>query len=114
MSKPVACLFELLVWDSETRAWTSKMMGREPSMITVKAEPACSELRLKNLEDMSVAETKPSERISKTPISLVGPKRFLKPLRILSSWDESPSKYKTVSTICSSTLGPAIEPSFVI
>jgi len=35
-------------------------------------------------------------------------------LKILSSLLASPSKYKTVSTICSKILGPAIEPSLVI
>ena len=61
-----------------------------------------------------MASRSPLLLISNIPTSFVLPKRFLNPLRSLSSEFKSPSKYRTVSTICSSTLGPAIEPSFVI
>jgi len=45
--------------------------------------------------------------------SLTAPKRFLTALKILNRPSRSPSKYKTASTICSRTLGPASEPSLV-
>src|SRR5438034_3701984 len=55
----------------------------------------------------------PSSPMAKTPISSAEPKRFLVARSRRSSWRRSPSRYSTVSTICSRTLGPAIEPSFV-
>src|SRR5438034_5319936 len=55
----------------------------------------------------------PSSPMAKTPISSAEPKRFLVARSKRSSWRRSPSRYSTVSTICSRTLGPAIEPSFV-
>ncbi len=51
--------------------------------------------------------------ISKTPTSSVAPKRFLVVLKSLKVPNFSPSKYKTVSTICSKVFGPATEPSLV-
>ena len=57
--------------------------------------------------------TSPSLFISNTPISFVEPKRFLTPRSILYDSYLSPSKYSTVSTICSKVRGPATAPSFV-
>ena len=56
----------------------------------------------------------PRSFISKTPISLVDPKRFLPALSILNEVLRSPSKYRTQSTICSRTFGPAMLPSLLI
>ena len=80
----------------------------------VIAEPLVALPRVKNLLAILLAGINPPCVISKIPTSLVEPKRFLKPRSILSSREESPSKYSTTSTICSKILGPAIEPSFVI
>ncbi len=55
----------------------------------------------------------PASAMAKTPISSVPPKRFLVARRIRYWWLRSPSKARTVSTICSSTRGPAIAPSLV-
>ena len=92
LSKPVAWRLGLGAWVSLTRACTSRMIGREPSMITVNADPGCDFERLKKREEISLADTRPCAAISKTPISLVGPKRFLKPRRMRSSCELSPSK----------------------
>ena len=46
-------------------------------------------------------------------ISFTDPNLFLMDLIILCVEELSPSKYNTVSTMCSSILGPAIAPSFV-
>ncbi|OQC28362.1 MAG: hypothetical protein BWX71_00878 [Deltaproteobacteria bacterium ADurb.Bin072] len=51
--------------------------------------------------------------ISKTPISPDVPKRFLDVLTIRYAPVSSPSNDSTVSTICSSILGPATSPSLV-
>ena len=55
----------------------------------------------------------PSLHISNTPISLVEPNRFFTARSSRYEACRSPSKYRTVSTICSSTRGPATTPSFV-
>ena len=41
----------------------------------------------------------------------MGPYRFLMPLTSRKAWCRSPSMYITVSTMCSSTLGPAMSPA---
>ena len=56
---------------------------------------------------------RPRSAISKTPISLVDPNRFLTARKTRYAWWRSPSKYRTVSTRCSSTRGPASAPSLV-
>ena len=43
--------------------------------------------------------------------SSVGPYLFLMPLTSRKAWWRSPSIYMTVSTMCSSTLGPAMSPA---
>ena len=55
----------------------------------------------------------PLSVISKTPSSLVEPNRFFSDRRSRSPSCRSPSKYSTVSTMCSRTLGPARAPSLV-
>ncbi len=54
----------------------------------------------------------PSPAISKTPISLTEPNRFLVARTIRKTWSRSPSNDNTVSTVCSSTRGPATVPSW--
>ena len=66
-----------------------------------------------NMSDGFTISHIPSSCISNIPISFVEPNLFFTPLNILYEKYLSPSKYKTVSTICSNTLGPAIFPSFV-
>ena len=56
---------------------------------------------------------RPRSVISKTPISSVGPKRFLTARRMRKWWPVSPSNDTTASTMCSTTRGPAIWPSLV-
>ena len=55
----------------------------------------------------------PAPVISKTPSSLTAPKRFFTARTTRCEWCFSPSKYSTVSTMCSSAFGPARLPSFV-
>ena len=54
--------------------------------------------------------SRPSSVILKTPISSTLPNRFLIARRMRWSSIPSPSKYRTVSTMCSSVFGPAIPP----
>ena len=56
---------------------------------------------------------RPSFSMQKTPISFVEPCLFLTALKILYEVWLSPSKYNTVSTMCSKTFGPAIAPSLL-
>ncbi len=51
--------------------------------------------------------------MANTPISLTAPKRFLMARTSRKLLWVSPSKYSTVSTMCSSTRGPASAPSLV-
>ena len=51
--------------------------------------------------------------MANTPISLTAPKRFLMARTSRKLECVSPSKYSTVSTMCSSTRGPASAPSLV-
>jgi hypothetical protein len=55
----------------------------------------------------------PFSVIAKTPISLTAPKRFLTARTRRKLECVSPSKYRTVSTMCSITRGPASAPSLV-
>ncbi len=60
-----------------TRACTSTSRARVPSRGTVTAEPALAAWRsLKNAAEGLGTWRNPSASISKTPISLVDPKRF--------------------------------------
>ncbi len=56
---------------------------------------------------------RPRSVIANTPISLTAPKRFLNARTRRKLECVSPSKYSTVSTMCSSTRGPARLPSLV-
>ena len=103
---------EKLVGD--TSACNSIRMGRVPSRLATTTEPVAFCGRSdKNHADGLATSCRPASVISKTPISLVDPNRFLTARRIRYAWLFSPSKYSTVSTMCSSVLGPAIAPSLV-
>ncbi len=67
----------------------------------------------KNISDGFFTSVKPALFISKTPISLVEPNLFFTARKIRYIENLSPSKYNTVSTICSKTRGPASVPSLV-
>ena len=67
-----------------TSAWTSTSSGREPSIAQRIAEPGA--LRVASATkraEASSTSTRPSSRISKTPASLVEPKRFLSARSVL-------------------------------
>ena len=101
--------------DDVTSAWTSTKSGLLPSMLEIMIEPGESAGRSdKKMSDGFSTPTRPSGSISKTPISGVEPKRFFIALKIRYECPFSPSKYITVSTMCSSDFGPAIAPSLVI
>ena len=98
-----------------TSACTSAGSGRRPSITTVTAVPGTGgpPNRARNSPDGSAIPTMPSSRSSKQPTSSAGPKRFFTPRTIRSVECLSPSNDSTTSTRCSSTRGPAIEPSLV-
>jgi|GEM_PF-3711613 len=56
---------------------------------------------------------RPFSVMANTPISFTAPKRFLMARTKRKLLCVSPSKYSTVSTMCSSTRGPASAPSLV-
>ena len=113
-SSPVVVRLALPNIVGVTKAWISTKIGRLPSIATTIADPvAPSKRSSKKTCDGLATSFNPPSSISKIPISLVDPKRFLTARKIRKLWCFSPSKYKTVSTICSSIRGPAIEPSFV-
>jgi hypothetical protein len=97
-----------------TSAWSSARMGRVPSRDETTTEPVASFGRsARNSSEGLATSARPDSFISNTPISFVEPKRFLTARRMRKAWPRSPSKYSTVSTICSSTRGPAMAPSLV-
>ena len=113
-SMPVELLLGLLSPDLVTNAWISASMGLVPS---IQQETTVPETPV-GLPDSMNSEgfgtcTRPVERISKTPISLVDPNLFLTLRSTRYDACLSPSKYRTVSTMCSRTLGPATVPSLV-
>ena len=62
----------------ETKACTSTSSGRVPSMAGSTTEPGTFSGRsAKNSSEGLATTSSPEARISKTPISLVEPKRFL-------------------------------------
>ncbi len=63
--------------------------------------------------EASWTSARPPERISKTPQSLVEPKRFLSARSVRYVRSRSPSNCRTQSTRCSRTRGPASAPSLV-
>ena len=60
----------------ETSAWISSTMGRVPSSAHATAEPGSPSAARPKTSEGSETPMRPSEVISKTPISLVEPKRF--------------------------------------
>ena len=92
-----------------TAVWTGV-----PSCVTVIHEPLTLSLWCdRNKADGLVTSFNPFSVMAKTPNSFTAPKRFFAARIILKLELGSPSKYRTVSTICSKTLGPAKVPSLV-
>ena len=84
-----------------------------PSIEQSTTEPGAALASATKRADASSTSTSPPARISKTPTSLVAPKRFLSARSVRKWRSRSPSKKSTQSTRCSSTRGPATAPSFV-
>ncbi len=63
--------------DGDTRAWTSTSNGREPSIAASTTLPGVPVASPTKRALASSTSTSPESRISKTPVSLVEPKRFL-------------------------------------
>ena len=99
--------------EGETSAWTSTSSGREPSIAASTALPGARVAAATKRAEASGTSTSPSARMSKTPTSLVEPKRFLSARRARWVRSRSPSNCRTQSTRCSSTRGPASAPSLV-
>ena len=97
-----------------TSAWISTSNGRVPSMPANTAVPGWPRSRSdKNSSDGLATSRKPAPVISNTPISSVGPNRFLTARKMRNWCEPSPSNESTASTMCSTTRGPAIWPSLV-
>ena len=97
-----------------TSACTSATSGRRPSRVTVTHVPGTAWSRVdRNSPLGSARPVMPSSDRSKQPTSSVGPKRFFTARTSRSRECRSPSNWMTTSTRCSSTRGPAIEPSLV-
>ena len=63
--------------DRVTSACNSTRIGRVPSMLQTSAEPGtCRGRSMRNISDGLLTSLRPASFISKTPISLVDPKRF--------------------------------------
>ena len=62
--------------DGATSAWTSTSNGREPSIAQRTTDPGARVASPTKRAEASGTSISPSSRISKTPISLVEPKRF--------------------------------------
>ena len=79
-STPIAVRLGIPKLVGLTRDWTSIRIGRVPSMLGTTTDPAAPSGRSarKKAEGLATS-TRPVSRISKTPISWVGPKRFLIP-----------------------------------
>ena len=97
-----------------TSAWISTSIGRVPSSVTSTQLPGTGSLCCDRKIALGLATPfRPFSVMANTPISLTAPKRFLMArTRRKLEW-VSPSKYSTVSTMCSSTRGPASAPSLV-
>jgi hypothetical protein len=99
---------------ASTRAWISTSRGRVPSSVTSTHEPGTGSLCVDRKMALGlVTPLRPLSVMANTPISLTAPKRFLMARTKRKLLWVSPSKYSTVSTMCSSTRGPAIAPSLV-
>ena len=102
------------------RAWRDKRLNLRPAAAAFLPfrQIRRRRARVVSRDDRNKAEglatsARPRPVISKTPISSVGPKRFLTARKIRKLRPPSPSKEITASTICSTTRGPAIWPSLV-
>ena len=84
-----------------------------PSIAHRTHEPGAWLASPTNSAEGSATSTRPPDRISNTPISLVAPKRFFSARRVRKLRSRSPSNSSTQSTRCSSALGPATVPSLV-
>ena len=114
LSKPVTTRRGFLPTGSTVKDCTSASIGRTPSIATVTAEPSGVVPRWERKSpDGSGTSRIPPAVCSKQPTSSVAPKRFLIPRSIRRLDCLSPSKFKTTSTKCSSTRGPATLPSLV-
>ena len=79
--------------EGESRAWISTSSGRVPSMPANTAVPLALPRRsARNRAEGLATSTRPPAVISNTPISSVGPKRFLTARRMRKVWPRSPSK----------------------
>ncbi len=99
---------------STTRAWTSTNTTLEPWITALIALPEDSSEDSRKSNDGFFTSFRPFPSISNTPISFVEPKRFFMLLIILYWLYWSPSIYKTQSTTCSNTFGPATSPLLFI
>ncbi len=89
-------------------------MGRVPSSVTSTQLPGTGSLCwLKKMALGFATPLRPFSVMANTPISFTAPKRFLMARTRRKLLCVSPSKYSTVSTMCSSTRGPASAPSLV-
>ena len=93
LSKPVATRWGRANGVAAASAWTSTSRGRVPSTVATTAEPETSGRRpeRKNSDGLATSDRPPSV-ISKTPISLVEPYRFLAARTMRYCWKPSPSK----------------------
>ena len=90
-----------------TSAWISTSIGRVPSSVTSTQLPGTGSLCCDRKIALGLATPfRPFSVIANTPISLTAPKRFLIARTSRKLECVSPSKYSTVSTMCSSTRGP--------
>ena len=112
-SKPVATRRGRASSLALTSAWTSTKKQRDPSTATKAHEPGCASPSARNKREGSDTPLRPCSVISKTPTSFVDPKRFFTARSTRKNRLRSPSNCSTVSTMCSSTRGPAMAPSFV-
>ena len=97
-----------------TKACISTSSGRVPSSVTITQLPGTGSVCwLKKMALGLDTPLSPRSVMAKTPISLTAPKRFLIARTRRNGPCVSPSKYSTVSTMCSSTRGPASAPSLV-
>jgi hypothetical protein len=80
----------------------------------LKLEPICASFELTNSNSGFFKSFNQLSVIEKIHISEVAPNLFFSVLNILKLSYLSPSKYKTVSTICSRVFGQAKFPSFVM
>ena len=74
-------------------ACTSTRIGRVPSIVTAMADPAALGSRsARNASDGFLTSVSPFSAISKTPTSLVEPKRFFTERSSRKEWNRSPSR----------------------